>query len=215
MDTRHFTSAGRLWRSALVAVFVGCGLTQLSCYPGDELNATDTDIIATFHSPDFDFATVTTYAMADSVAHSNGADNDHQVGPYDAQILTRVAAGLDAMGFTRVPDPNAADVLVTNFSTQTQWVAGGCYDYWYWGWWYPYYGYCYPTYYTYETGTVVTLMFKRPATPPTPGSPKPSPIWTSAINGLTTGQSSASITQRINTSVDQAFAQSPYLGDGK
>jgi uncharacterized protein DUF4136 len=213
MDTRQFTrAAGRFRRSAFATILIGCGLTLLSCYPGDELTATDTDIVATFRTPDFDFATVSTYAMPDTVAHSDGSTVIHQEGPYDPQILTRVAAGLAAMGFTRVPDPNTADVLVTNFSTVTEWVAGGCYDYWYWGWWYPYYGYCYPTYYTYETGTVVTLMFRRT---PGGGTTPESPIWTSAINGLTTGQSSASITQRINTNIDQAFAQSPYLGDGK
>jgi uncharacterized protein DUF4136 len=212
MDTRQITrAAGRLRRSAITAVLVGCGLTLLSCYPGDELNPSDTDIVATFQAPGFDFATVSTYAMPDSVAHSDGSTVIHQEGPYDQQILSRVAAGLDAMGFTRVIDPNAADVLVTNFATETQWVAGGCYDYWYWGWYYPYGGYCYPTYYTYETGTVVTMMFIRVAGTTTPQSP----IWVSAINGLTTGQSSASITQRINTNIDQAFTQSPYLGNGK
>ena len=213
MDTRQFTrAAGRFRRSVFAAGLIGCGLTLLSCYPGDELNPSDTDIVATFRTPDFDFATVQTYAMPDSVAHSDGSTVIHQEGPYDQQILTRVAAGLDAVGFTRVTDPNTADVLVVNYSTTTEWVAGGCYDYWYYGWYYPYGGYCYPTYYTYETGTVVTLMLDRASGTPTTA---PTTLWASAINGLTTGQSSASITQRINTNIDQAFAQSPYLGDGK
>jgi hypothetical protein len=99
-------------------------------------------------------------------------------------------------------------VHVLNFATETTWVAGGCYPS-YWGWWYPYPGWCYPVAYTYETGTLVTVMVAPGVTTDEPA------IWIAGVNGLLTGASSAEVSARINRNIDQAFAQSAYLGAGK
>jgi hypothetical protein len=40
-------------------------------------------------------------------------------------------------------------------------------------------------------------------------------LWTAAINGLITGSGAADISNRIDNNIDQAFIQSPYLGEGK
>ncbi|NUM62377.1 MAG: hypothetical protein HUU44_09555, partial [Ignavibacteriaceae bacterium] len=38
-----------------------------SCYPGEELTYSDTDIVATFYDKEANFATKTTYAMPDTI----------------------------------------------------------------------------------------------------------------------------------------------------
>ena len=208
MEPRHLTYCRTASRFGLAAILIGCGLSITSCYPGDELTPTDTDIVATFFDPAANFSTKLTYAMPDSVAHVEGDVVVSTVGPYDQQILSRIRTNMDQLGFTRVANPSQADVLVASFATETTWVSGGCYSS-YWGWWYPYPGYCYPVVYTYETGTLVTVMVNRNETTEKPA------LWVAGINGLTTGASSADITARINRNIDQAFTQSPYLGAGK
>jgi len=207
MEARHPTRRTAK-RFGLVAILIGCGLSMTSCYPGDDLTPADTDIVATFFDKTADFSTAQTFAMPDSVAHVEDGTIVTNDGPYDQQILSRVRSNLVQLGFTEVQDPAQADVLVPTFATQTTWVSGGCY-YWYWDWWYGYPGYCYPVYYTYETGTIVTVMVDRSA------ASQRTALWVAGINGLTTGSASADITARINRNIDQAFVQSPYLGAGK
>ena len=104
-------------------------------------------------------------------------------------------------------DQNTADVHVAALATTTTWVSGGCY-YGYWSYWYPYYGWCYPTYYTYTTGTILIVM----ANPNKSGDDKG--VWIAGLNGVLSG-STSNTSSRLNNNIDQAFSQSPYLGDGK
>jgi len=180
-----------------------------SCYPGEELTPEVTDIIATFFDKNADFSTKMTYAMPDSVfeladSSLTPVDLDNL---YDDQILDRIEQNLQQMGFTEESDPADADVHVLALVTTTTWVSGGCY-YDYWSYWYPYYGWCYPVVYTYQTGTIVILM-----TDPDKNDDNKT-IWIAGINGILE-DTSTGIAVRINTNIDQAFDQSPYLGEGK
>jgi hypothetical protein len=90
---------------------------------------------------------------------------------------------------------------------------GGYWGYWGgyyggWGGWYPYY----PTgvTYSYSIGTVFILMVD-PHKTATDGKPVP-PIWIAGLNGLADKSTNSN---RITKGVDQAFAQSQYLGEGK
>jgi len=91
---------------------------------------------------------------------------------------------------------------------------GGWWGYWYgyyppgWGW-YPYYPSGGVTY-SYSVGTIFIMMTDPPRTT-ADGKPIP-PIWIAAVNGLADKSTNS---KRITKGIDQAFAQSQYLGEGK
>jgi hypothetical protein len=193
-----------------------------SCYPGDQLTVEDSDVIVTLYNPDADFSAKQSYAMPDTIVHlvQEGEISDISRA-YDDEVLARVASNLGALGFTRETDPNLADVFMlvavaaSNQVGYTGYPWGG-----YWGWYYPYppgwgWGY-YPWYggggtvYTYRTGTVFMQMID-PAAADTVQTKVPT-IWIGALNGLVEGNA---VEERILNGIDQAFAQSPYLGAGK
>jgi len=184
-------------------------VTLQSCYPGEELTYEDTDIVATFYDNATDFSTLLTYAMPDSVIHV--ADSSLATGnvnrTYDQQILNEIEENLQRMGFTEAASPDVADIHVAALATTTTWVSGGCYG-GYWSYWYPYYSWCYPVYYTYTIGTIIIVM----AQPDKPGDNKG--VWVAGLNGLLS-DAYTNTSSRINKNIDQAFNQSPYLGEGK
>lgn len=180
-----------------------------SCYPGDELTYSNTDIVATFYDKDANFATKITYAMPDTIYRLDEDGNPIvDPGSNDQAIIDKIKSELEDYGFTAAATPADADVLVVSIVTTTSWVSGGCYYDWWYGWWYPYYGWCYPVYYTYDTGTLLIAMLDGDATEARTG------LWVAALNGLL-GDSNAGTQSRINQGIDQAFSQSPYLGAGK
>jgi hypothetical protein len=176
-----------------------------ACYPADPISPADTDVVATFYKKEANFAAAQTFAMPDSVVQIG--DGEEVSGEFDQQILDRIKQNLLTLGYTEEVDPQDADVHVVPFKTNTTWVSGGCY--WYWGWWYPYPGYCYPVAYTYTTGSIVIAMTDPDNTI------VENALWTAAINGLITGSGGTDISNRIDNNIDQAFTQSPYLGEGK
>lgn len=198
--------------AALVA-----GLLALSCYPGDPLNVSETDAVITVYDQDADFSTKLTYAMPDTVLHLVGEGGDDDVSrKYDTQLLNTIADNLEALGYARVDDPQTADVLVVSAAAvidYTGYSYGWYWDYWYgyppgWGWYpyYPSYGYSY----SYSVGTIFVLMID-PAMADD-GAERVPTIWMAALNGLVDTGTNA---QRITTGINQAFAQSKYLGAGK
>jgi len=208
MKTSHQKRNIILFRTIFFLLFISFVFILNSCYPGDSLTAADTDVIATFFSKDADFSTKMTYATPDSIVRIDEDGNPIiDPGPYDQQILNRINQNLQLMGYTEVQDPANADVHVVTFVTTTLWVSGGCYNWW-WGWWYPYPGYCYPVVYTYSTGTILITM-TDPENQATLDA-----LWIAGINGILE-DNSAGISTRINNNIDQAFKQSPYLGEGK
>jgi hypothetical protein len=40
-------------------------------------------------------------------------------------------------------------------------------------------------------------------------------MWVAGLNGVLEGSTSATLTTRLHNGIEQAFEQSPYLGDGK
>jgi hypothetical protein len=196
-----------------------CGAVLLpSCYPGDELTVSEADVVVTAFSKDIDFATVLDYALADSVIHlvPEGEDDDISRS-FDATVLAAVRDNMDALGFNEVVDPDLADVVMAvavSTSEYTDYYSySPCY---YYCWYYPYppgWGWYYPSYigaYSYTVGTIFINMIENvdPA-----GDEGRIPVaWVAALNGLADKGSNAT---RIQNGVDQAFAQSQYLGAGK
>lgn len=191
-------------------IFIAAAIVVLqSCYPGDELTYSDTDIVATFYDKEADFSTKLTYAMPDTIYRLDDEGNPIvDVGANDQNIIDKVKDELEGYGFTEAATPAAADVIVFSVITTTSWVSGGCYYDWWYGWWYPYYGWCYPVYYTYDTGTLLIAMLDNDATEARTG------LWVAAMNGLL-GDSNAGTLSRVSAGIEQAFSQSPYLGAGK
>ncbi len=193
-----------------------------SCYPGDQLTVEDSDVVVTLFDDQADFASKQSYAMPDSIVHivaGGGADDISR--DYDAEILTQVASNMGALGFTREIDPDLADVLMLVSVAANEQVGYTGYPWGgYWGWYYGYppgwgWGY-YPWYggggtvYTYRTGTIFMQMIDHAAADSV--QEKVPTVWIGALNGLVEGDA---VEERILSGIDQAFAQSPYLGYGK
>jgi hypothetical protein len=191
----------------------------VSCYPGDELTVSETDVVLTVFNENTDFATVETYAMPDTIIHLVGEDDEDDITRiHDQTILDQIRFNLDALGFTEVADPAAADVHVLTSVSVRDYTGYAYYGGW-WGYWYGYYppgwGW-YPYYpsggvaYSYSIGTIFIIMTDPPHVTPE-GNPV-APIWIAGLNGLAdTGTNG----QRIENGINQAFAQSLYLGEGK
>jgi Domain of unknown function (DUF4136) len=188
-------------------IFIAAAMVILqSCYPGDEITYSDSDIVATFYDKEADFSTKLTFAMPDEIIRLDDEGNPiNDPGVNDQLAINRIKSNLDQAGFTEITNPdsitNIPDVLVIAFANQSTWVSGGCYSSWY-SWYYPYYGWCYPVYYTYDIGTLVIVMVD-----PTESR---NAFWVAALNGILE-DTNAGIAARVTDGIDQAFTQSPYL----
>ena len=183
------------------------------CYPYDDQTAANSDVIATFYDNNADFSALVTYAIPDTVYTF---DDNRDIVPNDEisstnanAILNAIKTNLQNMGFTPVASGSepTADVVLFALTTSSTWVSGGCYG-GYWSYWYPYYGWCYPVYYTYTTGSIFITMINPDKTGNDQG------VWIAAINGILSNNSS-NMSSRINTDIGQAFTQSPYLRGSK
>lgn len=198
-----------IMRKALIySLVLALALVVGSCYPGGIEYYEDTDIVFTSYEPDYDFTQQNTYAMPDSVVKVTGdGDDDPEFvdEPYNTQIINRIEANMETLGWTRVEDPEDADLTLFPAS----WTNTTIY-YWYdyWCWYYPYYcgwGWYYPGYVTsYTTGTLVMTLIENE------NAIEPYRVWTAALNGLLSGSYN---TNRVNNGIDQAFEQSPYLAN--
>lgn len=197
-------------------------LLLAGCYPGGAETVEDLDSVTTQHDPSASFSTLRTYALPDTIQEvaSKGGHPLPMDHSYDTQILARVAANLDAIGLRRVdPATETADVevLVTFTATRyTEYTSYPFYDVWP-GWdgfdgydasW----GIAYPG----SSGSATVLdagslrmemLDQRTANPSTR---QLTAIWTASVDGVLAGDN-ASIVQRIEKGIDQAFAQSSYL----
>ena len=193
-----------------------------ACYPGGAETVSDLDFVTTQHDTSANFSTLRTYALPDTIQavaspHGRPLTIDHS---YDAQILAKVATNLDAIGLQRV-DPTTqtpdVDVLVSATATRyVEYVSYPFYDLWpgwggfsgfdgSWGVYYPY-----PAAYgtVIDAGSLrIEMLDLRTANSSTK---QLTAIWTASFDGLL-GSDKASLVQRIEKGIDQAFAQSSYL----
>lgn len=221
MGSRSFRKRKLLSLLGAVVLSGGLGMSLVSCYPGDDISSSQTDIVATVPDQSADFSTKLTYSRPPTVCAvsdpgQSGCDIPSDIpASTEQQILASIDTNMAAMGFTPAnpPDPTAtspvaADVQVLPFATRTTWAGTACYPY-YWDGWYGGYGWCYPYTYTFTTGTLMIVML-------VPTNPlNSSPIWSAGINGVLDGSSTSQINQRVNNAIDQAFRQSSYLAAGK
>lgn len=184
-------------------------LVLSSCYPDPTIYTEDLDLVYTNYDDQFSFTSYKTYAMPDSVVEvvreiSSPEDLEFLKEPYNSQIINSIEDNMTAYGWTRVEDPEQADLILlpaawTN-TTVVYW-----YDYWCWY----YYYYCgwgyYPPYYTtsYTTGTLVMGLLKAGD-----GQIQGQKVWGGAVNGVLSGTYKV---DRVTKGITQAFTQSPYL----
>jgi hypothetical protein len=189
-----------------VFLILGTIFLLVSCYPDGPEYYEDLDIVYTNYTETFDFASKGTYAMPDKIVKVTGNLSEDEgpefvKEPYNTQILNLIENNMTTLGWTRVDDPEDADLALfpavwTN-TTVYYW-----YDYWCWYYYY-YCGWGYPMVTSYTTGTFVMALVAN-------GDDyiEPSSVWTAALNGLVSGSYNAS---RVTQAIDQAFKQSPYL----
>ncbi len=194
-----------------------------ACYPKGADYIEELDIVYTNYDANFDFASKKTYAIPDSVIKITGdnfEDPDGDGKPtfvgsqYSTAILAAINQNMTAAGWTKVNKNANPDVILLP-STMTTTNIYYYYDWWYWGWYYPGWCYCwgwyYPGYYPpyvsgYRSGSVFMQMIDHKAIgAATENIPV---VWSVILNGLAEGNN---ITARIQTNMDKAFAQSPYI----
>ncbi|MDP2469500.1 MAG: DUF4136 domain-containing protein [Candidatus Palauibacterales bacterium] len=222
------TRIGLLPGPVTVAFVLACG----ACYPDEITSADETDVVLTTRRTE-DFSPYSTYAMPDTVIDicedaadpecEDALDVDHS---YDAQILSQVAARMQAYGFQRVPidqvdGANLPDlfVLVSVFATER--TAYTYYPWWgWWGWggyWPPGWG---PGWGPGYGGSVSVTRWDQGTLEIDMIDPIDTDVeqqifhvqWAATMSGVMgrTGFDTA----RIDRAIDQAFDQSPYLGGG-
>ena len=133
---------------------------------------------------------------------------------YDA-VLKEVNDNMAALNYVRVDSSDNPDMGlgITLISRTTHVIS---YNYWYYYppyWGYPGYGYYYPwgTYVgSYEEGAVIIDM--ADLTNIDEENRKINAIWAALVGGVLTGDKKTVISSRLISGIDQAFAQSPYLG---
>ena len=198
------------WITGLVLL-----VSMWACYPGGPENIAERDVVITAYDDQFNFGAAQVYAMPNEVFVREGSENVDT--RFNDLILSDVARNMAQIGFVREnnPDQNGADVAIivsvsrtTTTAVGTGWWPG--YGGW-WGWWGPGWGgwYPYPIVVNFTTGSVFIEMYDPEGRD---DANQTVPVrWIAVANGLagTTGDLTA---QRITKAIDQAFAQSPYLG---
>lgn len=185
-----------------------------SCYPDYGLSTSDYDIVATFKEDANDFQVYktngATYFMPDSVKRilDNVGGISNEAGPYDQAALDEIEKQMTAYGYTRVNNPQNADVFINVGVTSSENVV------YYPGYWYGWYGWYYPWYgyggyaYSYTTGTLFVTMIDKSKIDEV--NKITGAVWAGAANGIL-DDAYANILTRVLTGIDKMFEQSPYL----
>jgi hypothetical protein len=228
-------------RGLHTSILLTAAASLFACHPASIDDASETDTVVTRKAKDFDYKSSNgKYVMPDTIADlckvdpdkfpigQAGASGDDDRLPdldcneithiYDTTILKDIEKHMTALGYERVAKEDVATAdaaLLVGAISSNNWVAYSWYP------WYPYYGYppywgwgiYYPYYPTtsvvnYPTGTLsMELVSLKDADPSAQLVPT---IWSGTISGLLASGDTSSAT-RVDTAIDQAFAQSQYL----
>jgi hypothetical protein len=194
------------------SLFIGfITLAMASCHPGGAEFVDDVDLVLTTHNETFNFDAPTTFSLPSQIPVITGSIiegvDPEFLEPSKAElILTQIRSNMEDRGYEYVANPYLADLTILPATISTTTIVTYC-DYWggYWGWYYPYYGGCYyPSAYAYTTGSLMMQMIQNDDTIEVRN------VWGGVVNGLLKG-GDASIAARVQTGIDQAFAQSSYI----
>jgi hypothetical protein len=210
----------RIYLLGLALIF---GASFSSCEQEGAEYIDELDTIVTRYDDSFDFTTVNTYVMPDTIIYvpevSIKSDSREE---FDRAILQQVAQNFENLGYVRLEEGESEsvdpDVIVTLTIMENDVYAVypyPWYNYWAWydwGYWgYPWIGAdhspYYPAYwgvYAYSTGTLVLDMMQPVQIEQETRVPV---VW----NGLFNGIASYGLDDRMLEGIDQMFEQSPYL----
>lgn len=205
-------------KAILTFVSISSLLLLWGCHPYGAQYSEELDVVLTNHKTGYDFVSKSTYAMPDRIVKITGnlqqGDAPVFIPDVTAQkIIARIESNMSTLGWQRVDVSANPDLLLTPASWETTTIYYW-YDYWYWwyGSYYPGWGWGgYPGYYppvsysSYTTGTLIMSLIDKGVLD---ADGNPITQWTGAVNGILTGVYDAT---RMNSAIDQAFAQSPYL----
>ncbi len=198
-----------------------CVVTLCACQKEPSTSDLHQDfLVYTACDTDVTFDLFESYFLPDSILIIGNKNQSEYWSDETAQeIIATVAAGLDAAGYSRSFDKDAADLGVQlSFVRRVTYFVG--YNNPYWWWYYPYYwapsywgdwtGWHYPyeVYYGYTAGSLLTEMVDLAADQVT--NRKLPVVWNSYIGGLLTSSTDLNL-ERTVAALQQAFAQSPYL----
>jgi Domain of unknown function (DUF4136) len=216
----------------LPAIGLLTGMAAACSDDDDIVGVIPTPIVRSVRNPAFNFTTLRTFAMPDTVAHFNtlaGSSSDLSRA-FDRTVLDQVRANLIARGYVQVVNPQTVQpdfVVLIGANAASQAIAYQTYSF------YPYYGYysgwgwyapgltsdyllVYPFYsstdvVTFDRGTfIVTIV---PTLTVNPLAKSFNAEWAGSATSLL----SSSVTvdaALVRGAVDEMFAQSPYLVAG-
>ena len=205
-----------------IMLFAALALTVAAChkepYPQDLDNEY---LVYTSPSKDVTFTSFQTFDLADSLLIIGQSDKPvYSQSDNALALIQAVRTNMENLGYIYTPDNPDADLgiqmtyiikterYITHYNNPYWWLDYP--GYWpsgYWGNWTGFY-YPYPVTYTYTTNALITDMVNLT------GEQKEGTalevVWTSYIGGPA-GSSAQGDVDRMKASINQAFAQSPYL----
>ncbi len=184
------------------------------CYPKGPKYTSELDLAITNYDESFDFEGMSTYILVDTIFH--GDDEEDISRAYDDEILERVEANMNNLGFTRIQTPDSpngwlnteADAVITISawsSTSVNYYGGYYPPYWGpgWGWYYP------PGWGFVTTSTFGSILIDM-SDPTTYQDEQVGIVWSGLVNGMVDNSSPASIRSRIDTEIDICFSHPPF-----
>ena len=190
-----------------------------ACEKDPDMNQLDADLVVyTDYDKDADFGSYKTYFLPDSILEAGGYRATYWKDENAKAIINKVAAEMDARGYTRILDPEKKEEanvgLQLSYVAQTTQVItggywGGWWDYGFWGPWSGWY-YPYPVVYSYSVGSLLVELVNLKAPLPKSADAKLPVLWTAYMTGLLSGSDKVNI-ELSTRAIEQAFVQSPYL----
>jgi hypothetical protein len=187
------------------------------CYPEGPVYTDELDLVYSNYDPSYDFASKLTYALPDKIMKIDdeliGGGSPNYVKPvYADPMLAKIDQNMQTAGWTKVDVDENPQVLLApvavEVTTTVYYGYGGYWDWWYGGY-YPPYGwyYPYPVTTSYSTGSLVVTMLDPNDLS---ANEKMRAVWGFVVNGLLEG-STTEFTARFTKGINQAYIQSPYL----
>jgi len=203
---------------SLIALIIAGSLW--SCKPRGAEYIDELDLVYTNYDANFDYKSRATFSLPDSIIKitGDGISDSSKVqfidNTYAGPILASIRSNMISRGWKEVKKSENPDVLLLpSVSTTTNIYYTYNYGY-YWGWYYPYYpygGWYYPYYPSTVSGYRTGSLFVQMTSPKTPTPTGQLPVvWSAIFNGMLEGGTSY-VTSRVQSSINQAFTQSPYL----
>ena len=196
-------------------------LSAVACHKEPYIDSDNEYLVYTTPGKDVNFTSYRTFDLADSLLIIGQSKNpQYSQSDNSLALIQQVRTGMENMGYIYTPDNPDADLgIQLTFVVKTERYVQYYNDpYWwldypgYWsaGFWGNYTGfyYRYPVSYTYSTNSLMIDMVNL--TTPKTGNEALEVVWSAFIGGPA-GFGPVSDLTKMKISIDQAFAQSPYL----